>query len=145
MIPSQLNDAAFVVVQLRPTELHEIKALRDSLRQFAVFDADAASQVRAHAQQAATLLNLLVLGGVDDAERVLAQASAAIDAAITAADASDTSAPIPTKTKLVVIVRDGTDALQHAMTIPNATSVVAPVRATLTSVIASVEIGRAHV
>ena len=138
MIPSQLNDAAFVVVQLRPTELHEIKALRDSLRQFAVFDADAASQVRAHAQQAATLLNLLVLGGVDDAERVLAQAGAAIDAAITAADVSDTSAPIPTNTKLVVIVRDGTDALQHAMTIPTSTSVLAPDRATLTPVIASV-------
>ena len=88
MIPSQLNDAAFVVVQLRPTELHEIKALRDALRQFAVFDARATSQVRAHAQQAATLLNLLVLGGVDDGELTLTQAGAAIDAAITAASDS---------------------------------------------------------
>ena len=89
MIPTELNDAAFVVVQLHPTELHEIKALRDSLRQFAVFDASAASQVRACAQQAATFLNLIVLGGSGDDAQLLAQASQAIDAAISAADGVD--------------------------------------------------------
>jgi two-component system, chemotaxis family, sensor kinase CheA len=119
MIPPQLNDAAFVVVQLRATELHEIKALRDSLRHFAVFDANAASQVRAHAQQAATLLNLLVLGGVEDGEQLLAQASAAIDAAITAAESADLSTPEPASADLTVVVRDSdsTSALHSAMTV----------------------------
>ena len=89
MIPTELNDAAFIVVQLQPTELHEIKALRDSLRQFAVFDVAATTQVRARAQQAATFLNLIVLGGSGDDAQLLAQASQAIDAAISAADGVD--------------------------------------------------------
>ena len=43
MIPSELNDAAFIVVQLEPAEHDDIKALRDTLRHFAVFDASAST------------------------------------------------------------------------------------------------------
>ena len=92
MIPTELTDAAIVVVQLQPADVHEIKTLRDALRQFAVFDDTAASQVRAHAQQAATLLNLIVRGGTDDGALLLAQASAAIDTAIRLSDGERVSA-----------------------------------------------------
>ena len=119
MIPPELNSAAFIVVQLQPTELHEIKALRDSLRQFAVFDAAAPSQVRAHAQQAATFLNLILLGGSGDDAQLLAQASSAIDSAMRIADAADSHAPTVTPTDLVAVEHEDSaaDALHNAMAI----------------------------
>lgn len=120
MIPAELNDAAFIVVQLEPTEQDDIKALRDTLRHFAVFDADASTQVRAHAQQAATCLNLILLGGSGDAAALLAQASVAIDAAITACEAGDRRAPRVTESDLTAIVHAGgdADALNESMRAP---------------------------
>ena len=120
MIPAELNDAAFIVVQLEPTEQDDIKALRDTLRHFAVFDADASTQVRAHAQQAATCLNLILLGGSGDAAALLAQASVAIDAAITACEAGDRREPRVTESDLTAIVHAGgdADALGESMRAP---------------------------
>ena len=122
MIPPELNNAAFIVVQLRPTELHDIKALRDSLRQFAVFDTATPSQVRAHAQQAATCLNLILLGGSGDDAHLLAQASSAIDTAMRIADAADSRAPTDTQADLVTVVHENSaaDALRNAMAVSNA-------------------------
>ncbi len=110
MIPSELNDAAFIVMQLEPSEHDDIKALRDTLRHFAVFDATASTQVRAHAQQAATHLNLILLGGSGDDAALLAQASAAIDSAIRTAEATSIGAPRVTEADLVAIVHDAGDA-----------------------------------
>ncbi len=110
MIPAELNDAAFIVVQLEPDEHDDIKALRDTLRHFAVFDASASTQVRAHAQQAATLLSLILLGGSDDATALLAQASAAIDSAVRAAEQASRGKPRITKTDLIAIVHDASAA-----------------------------------
>jgi two-component system, chemotaxis family, sensor kinase CheA len=114
MIPAELNDAAFIVVQLEPAEHADIKDLRDALRHFAVFDAQAAPPVRAHAQQAATLLNLILLGGAEDEGALLVRASEAIDAAIRLADTGE--AP-PTQTEQAVIDRaaDDADTLHDAM------------------------------
>ena len=106
MIPAELNDAAFIVVQLEPTELDDIKALRDTLRHFAVFDESASSQVRAHAQQAATSLSLILLGGACDATELLAQASSAIDAAISTADAAQRHEPRLSASDLHAIVHN---------------------------------------
>jgi len=110
VIPAELNDAAFIVVQLEPTEHHDIKALRDTLRHFAVFDEGAVPAVRAHAQQAATFLNLILLGGTDDPAALLAQASSAIDQAIRIAESSDRGTPRITEQNLHAIVHDAADA-----------------------------------
>ena len=117
MIPTELNDAAFIVVQLEPTEHADIKALRDSLRHFAVFDATAITQVRAHAQHAATCLNLILLGTADDPATLLAQASDAIDKAIRVADESTRHQAQVTPSDSVAIPHHPDDAvaLQHAM------------------------------
>ncbi|MES3034818.1 MAG: chemotaxis protein CheA [Gemmatimonadota bacterium] len=117
MIPTELNDAAFIVVQLEPTEHADIKALRDTLRHFAVFDVSATTQVRAHAQHAATCLNLILLGTADDPATLLAQASEAIDKAVHAADDATRHEPDVTPTDTVVIAHDPGDAaaLQDAM------------------------------
>lgn len=82
MVYQVLDDAAFTVVQLEVTELADIKALRDTLREFAVFDEHAPPRVRAYAQEAATALNLLVLGAAPEPEKALQAASTAIDRAI---------------------------------------------------------------
>ncbi|MDZ7630645.1 MAG: hypothetical protein U5K74_04590 [Gemmatimonadaceae bacterium] len=121
MIPTELNDAAFIVVQLEPNELDDIKALRDTLRHFAVFDATATTQVRAHAQHAATSLNLILLGGAGDPAALLVQASESIDAAIRAADASSRGEPRITKGDLIAIVHDAGDAeaLSQSMASPS--------------------------
>ncbi len=125
MIPSELNDAAFIVMQLEPSEHDDIKALRDTLRHFAVFDATASTQVRAHAQQAATYLNLILLGGSADDAGLLVQASEAIDSAIKTAEASSIGAPRVTEADLVAIVHDAgdADALSESM---EATAAAAP-------------------
>jgi two-component system, chemotaxis family, sensor kinase CheA len=86
MIPQELEDAAFVIVQLEPAEHADIKVLRDSLRNFAVFDESAAPQVRALAQQAATKLNLILLGGAPSDDALLLEAGQAIEQAIREAD-----------------------------------------------------------
>ena len=121
MIPPELNNAALIVVQLQPTELRDIKALRDSLREFAVFDAAASSQVRAHAQQAATFLSLILLGGSGDDAVLLAQASSAIDTAMRIADDADSGALNVTQTDLVAVVHENSaaDALHNAMAVSN--------------------------
>jgi len=110
MIPAELNDAAFIVVQLEPAEHEDIKALRDTLRQFAVFDASATTQVRAHAQQAATFLNLILLAAPGDPAVLLTQASDAIDSAIKACEAASMHAPRITQTDLIAIAHDPGDA-----------------------------------
>lgn len=117
MIPTELNDAAFIVVQLEPTEHADIKALRDTLRHFAVFDATATAQVRAHAQHAATCLNLILLGTADDPATLLAQASDAIDKAIRVADESTRHEPQVAPSGSVAIPHHPDDAvaLQDAM------------------------------
>ncbi|MCC7052709.1 MAG: chemotaxis protein CheA [Gemmatimonadaceae bacterium] len=117
MIPAALNDAAFIIMQLEPSELEDIKALRDTLRHFAVFDAEASPQVRAHAQQAATQLNLILLGAGDEPAALLASASQAIAAAVKAAEEAGRGAVRATLTDLVAIVRDESDveALAEAM------------------------------
>jgi len=120
MIPAELNDAAFIVIQLQPDEHDDIKALRDTLRHFAVFDDTASTQVRAHAQHAATALSLILLGGSDDPGALLAQASEAIDAAIKVAEQASRGEPRITKTDLIAIVHDAGDAgaLSAAMDAP---------------------------
>ncbi len=120
MIPAELNDAAFIVIQLQPDEHDDIKALRDTLRHFAVFDATASTQVRAHAQRAATALNLILLGGVHDAAVLLSQASEAIDAALREADQASRGEPCVTQTALIAIVHDADNAtaLSDAMAAP---------------------------
>jgi len=117
MIPSELNDAAFIVVQLEPAEHEDIKALRDTLRHFAVFDANASVQVRAHAQHAATCLNLILLGAGGEPAALLTQASEAIDAAIKATELADRNEPRITQQDLIAITHDPRDAtaLQDAM------------------------------
>lgn len=110
MIPAELNDAAFIVVQLEPSEHEDIKALRDTLRHFAVFDATATTPVRAHAQQAATFLNLILLAAPGDPAVLLTQASDAIDAAIKACEAASRQEPRITKTDLIAITHDPGDA-----------------------------------
>jgi len=110
MIPAELNDAAFIVVQLEPAEHEDIKALRDTLRQFAVFDATATTQVRAHAQQAATFLNLILLAAPGDPAVLLTQASDAIDSAIKACEAASMHEPRITQTDLIAISHDPGDA-----------------------------------
>ena len=110
VIPAELNDAAFIVVQLEPAEHEDIKALRDTLRNFAVFDATATTQVRAHAQQAATFLNLILLAAPGDPAVLLTQASEAIDAAIKACEAASINEPRITQTDLIAIVHDPGDA-----------------------------------
>ena len=126
MIPAELNDAAFIVVQLEPSEHDDIKALRDTLRHFAVFHDHATTPVRAHAQQAATLLNLILLGGSGDDAGLLARASDAIDAAIRTAELAELCEPRVTQTELVAIVHDAgdADALSEAMdaAVPAATA-----------------------
>ena len=120
MIPPELNDAAFIVVQLEPAEHEDIKALRDTLRHFAVFDASASTPVRAHAQHAATCLNLILLGAGGEPAELLAQASDAIDAAIKASELANRKEPRITQSDLLAIVHDpgDADALQHAMSAP---------------------------
>ena len=120
MIPPELNDAAFIVVQLEPAEHEDIKALRDTLRHFAVFDASASTPVRAHAQHAATCLNLILLGAGGEPAELLAQASDAIDAAIKASELANRNEPRITQSDLLAIVHDpgDADALQHAMSAP---------------------------
>ncbi|MCU0625264.1 MAG: hypothetical protein MUF21_02085, partial [Gemmatimonadaceae bacterium] len=86
MVYQALDDAAFTVVQLEVTELDDIKALRDKLREFAVFDEDAPPRVRAYAQEAATALNLIVLGAAPEPEKALQNASTAIERAIAEAE-----------------------------------------------------------
>ncbi len=117
MIPSELNDAAFIVVQLEPAEHADIKALRDTLRHFAVFDASATAPVRAQAQHAATCLNLILLGAGGDPADLLTQASEAIDGAIKASEQANRNEPRITQADLVAIVHDPGDAadLQAAM------------------------------
>ncbi len=110
MIPAELNDAAFIIVQLQPDEHDDIKALRDTLRQFAVFDATASTQVRAHAHQAATVLNLILLGGSADAPALLARAGASIESAMTASEQASRGEPRATKTDLIAIVHEDGDA-----------------------------------
>ncbi len=120
MIPPELNDAAFIVMQLEPTELADIKALRDLLRHFAVFDATAVPQVRAHAQHAATVLNLILLGAAENAAVLLAQAGAAIDTAISCAAAQERHQPRITRSEVSAMVHDArdADALDVAMSAP---------------------------
>ena len=125
MIPPELNDAAFIVMQLEPTELADIKALRDLLRHFAVFDATAVPQVRAHAQHAATVLNLILLGGTENAAVHLAQAGAAIDTAISCAVAQERHHPRCTRREVSAMAHDArdhdardADALDVAMSAP---------------------------
>ena len=120
MIPPELNDAAFIVMQLEPTELADIKALRDLLRHFAVFDATAVPQVRAHAQHAATVLNLILLGAAENAAALLAQAGAAIDTAISCAVAQERHQPRITRSEVSAMVHDArdADALDVAMSAP---------------------------
>ena len=120
MIPPELNDAAFIVVQLEPAEHEDIKALRDTLRHFAVFDTSASTPVRAHAQHAATCLNLILLGAGGEPAELLAQASHAIDAAIKASELANRNEPRITQSDLLAIVHDpgDADALQHAMSAP---------------------------
>jgi two-component system, chemotaxis family, sensor kinase CheA len=125
MIPAELNDAAFTVVQLEPAEHADIKVLRDALRQFAVFDEEAAPAVRAHAQQAATLLNLILLGGAEDDAALLAQASDAIDAAIRTAEALSSGAPQATPRSVPTIVHSASDASALDDAMEATTSVVA--------------------
>ena len=95
MIPPELNDAAFIVVQLEPTEINDIKELRDSLRHFAVFDESAKPAIRAHAQRAATCLSQILLGNCDDPALHLEQAGEAIEAAVRAAEMEDRGEPRP--------------------------------------------------
>ena len=130
MIPSELNDAAFIVVQLEPAEHEDIKALRDTLRHFAVFDTSASTPVRAHAQHAATCLNLILLGAGGEPADLLAQASDAIDAAIKASELANRNEPRITQSDLLAIVHDPSDAdaLQGAMSAPEP-SVVKATRA----------------
>ncbi len=120
MIPAELNDAAFIVVQLEPAEHEDIKALRDTLRQFAVFDTSATTQVRAHAQHAATCLNLILLGAGGDPAELLTQASEAIDSAIKASELANRNEPRITQADLIAISHDpgDADALQEAMVAP---------------------------
>ena len=122
MIPAELNDAAFIVVQLEPAEHEDIKALRDTLRQFAVFDATATTQVRAHAQQAATFLNLILLAAPGDPAVLLTQASDSIDAAIKACEAASINEPRITQTDLIAIAHGpgDADALSADMAAPAA-------------------------
>ena len=111
MIPPELDDAAFRVVQLDPGAHDDIKSLRDALRQFAVFDEHATTQVRGLVQHAATQLNLILLGDATDAEALLAAAGEAIEQAIQIADR--TSAPgrtTATATEEMPVVRDAGDA-----------------------------------
>ncbi len=135
MIPAELNDAAFIVVQLEPTELDDIKALRDTLRHFAVFDESASSQVRAHAQQAATSLSLILLGGACDATELLAQASSAIDAAISTADAAQRHEPRLSASDLHAIVHNTvaavalSDAMAPTVAVPTLVPTVVSVPA----------------
>ena len=122
MIPAELNDAAFIVMQLESGELDDIKALRDTLRHFAVFDAAASTQVRAHAQKAATSLDQILLGGNADSAASLRQASMSIDAAIVAAQLATRREPRPVSPDTAG-ARDDTrdaeaDALGHAMARP---------------------------
>ena len=131
MIPAELNDAAFIVVQLEPTEHDDIKALRDTLRHFAVFDATATTAVRAQAQQAATFLNLILLGATDDPAVSLQQASAAIEAAIGLAEQQHAHVPPQSPPAVDPIVHDAgdADALQHSMNAPAPVAVTAPLTA----------------
>ncbi len=124
MIPSELNDAAFIVVQLEPSELEDIKALRDTLRHFAVFDTAASAPVRAHAQHAATCLNLILLGAGGEPADLLAQSSDAIDAAIRASELASRNEPRITKQDLIAITHDPADAvaLQDCMAAPEPTA-----------------------
>ena len=117
MIPAELNDAAFIVVQLEPAEHDDIKALRDTLRHFAVFDASATTQVRAHAQHAATCLNLILLGAGGEPADLLTQASEAIDSAVKAAELASVNQPRITQANLIAITHDPGDAnaLEDAM------------------------------
>lgn len=130
MIPAELNDAAFIVVQLEPAEHDDIKALRDTLRHFAVFDVAASTQVRAHAQHAATCLNLILLGGNADPAALLVQASESIDAAIRSAEESSRGAPRITQTDLIAIVHDAgdADALSESMDTPTPPPTKAPAK-----------------
>ena len=132
MIPPELNDAAFIVVQLEPAEHEDIKALRDTLRHFAVFDASASTPVRAHAQHAATCLNLILLGAGGEPAELLAQASDAIDAAIKASELANRNEPRITQSDLLAIVHDpgDADALRHAMSAPEPSAVKATRAAT---------------
>ena len=132
MIPSELNDAAFIVVQLEPAEHEDIKALRDTLRHFAVFDASASAQVRAHAQHAATCLNLILLGAGGEPADLLTQACEAIDAAIKSSELASRNEPRITQSDLIAITHDPRDlitrdpndaaALQDAMVAPEPTA-----------------------
>ena len=135
MIPAELNDAAFIVVQLEPTEHDDIKALRDTLRHFAVFDATATTAVRAQAQQAATFLNLILLGATDDPAASLQQASAAIEAAIGLADQQHAHLPPVSPPAVDPIVHDAgdADALQHSMNAPAPAAASVAVAAPLTA------------
>lgn len=98
MVHQELEDAAFTVLQLEPAEHEDIKALRDKLRQFAVFDEQALPAVRALAQEAATSLNLILLGGLEDAEAALTAASEAIERAMQVADRGPEAVEAPTGT-----------------------------------------------
>jgi len=114
MIPTELNDAAFIVVQLEPAEHEDIKALRDALRHFAVFDETASAPVRAQAQQAATCLSQILLGATDDPAALLAQASVAIDAAIKVCEQESRYEPRITQADLIAITMDPRDAIANA-------------------------------
>ena len=127
MIPAELNDAAFIVVQLEPTELDDIKALRDTLRHFAVFDPSASPPVRAHAQHAATQLNLILLGAGDDAAALLASASTSIEAAVKAAEETDRGEVRVTLTDMVAITRNDSDGADLAAAMDAGTETVTAV------------------
>ena len=137
MIPPELNDAAFIVVQLEPGEHDDIKALRDTLRHFAVFDAQASTPVRAFAQQAATALNLILLGASDDPAALLAQASEAIDAAIRTADEAERHQPHVEESAPVVIAHDASDAVALEQSMDAPAPVAAPRRAAKTPRVAA--------
>ena len=110
MVYQVLDDAAFTVVQLEPTELDDIKALRDKLREFAVFDEHAPPRVRAYAQEAATALNLLVLGAAQEPDKALAQASTAIERAIAEAEEAGRGAAAEAHAAQQAAKGDGTQA-----------------------------------
>jgi two-component system chemotaxis sensor kinase CheA len=113
MIPSELSDAACIVVRLGPSEPQDIKALRDTLRHFAVFDTAAPAPVRAHAQHAATCLNLILLGAGGAPADLLAQAREGIDAAIRASTLTSRNEPRITTQDLTAITHDPRDAVRR--------------------------------
>jgi two-component system, chemotaxis family, sensor kinase CheA len=119
MVHQELEDAAFTVVQLEPAEHADIKALRDKLRQFAVFDEQALPAVRALAQDAATQLNLIVLGGCDDPEAALTRASEAIERAMQVADrGSDAGLPPVAVAPAPVVIEAAPSATPSAPAAP---------------------------